>query len=262
MTRQLIIVLLLCSTVYGQTVIQGPPRIPLNAAGASTLLNNLVAYWKLDEASGNTRADSVGGNTLSESFGSVSTASHISNAAQFVAADDDALTATDSASLSLNGTDWTIALWARRDSDAGHAGYEAMVQKQSGDTWGNLEWGIFYDRPNSRFEAGVSNGGSGFFVFGNTSSVSNGTWYFVVVKWNNSTQTLSISLNNGTFNDQTIGGQTIQDGGGQLRIGSDRTASGPTNFAIDEVGIWKRILTADELTALYNSGSGTTYPFE
>jgi hypothetical protein len=30
---------------------------------------------------------------------------------------------------------------------------------------------------------------------------------------------------------------------------------------IDEVGIWKRVLTAAERTQLYNGGLGYTYPF-
>ena len=31
---------------------------------------------------------------------------------------------------------------------------------------------------------------------------------------------------------------------------------------IDEVGVWSRLLTADEKTALYNSGSGLAYPLD
>jgi len=30
---------------------------------------------------------------------------------------------------------------------------------------------------------------------------------------------------------------------------------------IDEVGIWDRILTTDEITELYNAGAGLAYPF-
>jgi hypothetical protein len=47
-------------------------------------------------------------------------------------------------------------------------------------------------------------------------------------------------------------------------IGQGTTSStSTTSFigSIDEVGIWKRALTADEVTTLYNSGDGLTYPF-
>ena len=30
---------------------------------------------------------------------------------------------------------------------------------------------------------------------------------------------------------------------------------------VDECGIWSRALTTDEVTSLYNSGNGFTYPF-
>ena len=30
---------------------------------------------------------------------------------------------------------------------------------------------------------------------------------------------------------------------------------------IDELGIWSRVLTADEVTELWNGGAGITYPF-
>lgn len=38
---------------------------------------------------------------------------------------------------------------------------------------------------------------------------------------------------------------------------------GTYNFTgtIDEVGVWSRALTGSDVTSLYNSGSGKTYPF-
>jgi hypothetical protein len=44
-----------------------------------------------------------------------------------------------------------------------------------------------------------------------------------------------------------------------MRIGAFAYAGIYTNGSIDEVGFWKRVLTADERTWLYNSGAGRTY---
>jgi len=47
-------------------------------------------------------------------------------------------------------------------------------------------------------------------------------------------------------------------------LGRRYTSYGTQNYfdgKIDEVGIWSRALTSNEITTLYNSGSGLTYPF-
>jgi len=46
----------------------------------------------------------------------------------------------------------------------------------------------------------------------------------------------------------------------EFQIGSIENSSYWSGL-IDEIGIWSRVLTADEITALYNEGTGITYPF-
>lgn len=75
------------------------------AAAPSTLLDDLVAYWKLDEPSDGSaqvdRADSVGSNTLTDVNTTASVAGKISLAADFVRADATELSIVDNADLSL-----------------------------------------------------------------------------------------------------------------------------------------------------------------
>src|SRR3989339_1006674 len=66
--------------------------------------------------------------------------------------------------------------------------------------------------------------------------------------------------------------ETTGNGGGWLNdIAYTQLAIGvldrPDNYGefdgkIDELGIWNRALTADEISELYNSGNGLSYPFE
>jgi len=67
---------------------------------------------------------------------------------------------------------------------------------------------------------------------------------------------------NGVLNSSsTIGG--VQSTTAINTFIGDRSTSGLANFpgTIDEVGIWNRSLTAEEITDLYNVGSGNSYPF-
>ncbi|NTW32248.1 MAG: LamG domain-containing protein [Bacteroidetes bacterium] len=54
-----------------------------------------------------------------------------------------------------------------------------------------------------------------------------------------------------------------QSGTSNLNIGCypENSPNRVADFPIDEVGIWSRVLTAAEVTQLYNSGNGLTYPF-
>jgi hypothetical protein len=90
---------------------------------------------------------------------------------------------------------------------------------------------------------------------GNT--LATGTWYHlgfsydgaIVRAYRDGAQVGSAALS-GTMN-----------GGSGVRLGQQLEAGLPLNGMIDEVGIWQRALTAPEFAALYNAGTGLSYPF-
>jgi hypothetical protein len=49
---------------------------------------------------------------------------------------------------------------------------------------------------------------------------------------------------------------------GTVRIGRQAETGAGMNGRIDEVGIWRRALSAAEIAQLYNAGSGRAYPFD
>jgi hypothetical protein len=71
---------------------------------------------------------------------------------------------------------------------------------------------------------------------------------------------LKISVNNGAFVAVAYAGGPDTTTSNPS-VGGQPGGAAPMGGVIDEVGIWKRALSASEITTLYNSGSGTTYPF-
>ena len=223
------------------------------------LLNNLIAFWSLEEASGN-RADSFGSNTLTDNNTVTQAVGKVGNAASFVATNSEYLSIADNAALSMGDIDFTIAGWVYLDTKAN----EVIAAKYRTNT-NNREYMVYYalsDGATNRFIFLVSPNGVGTtaVVANNFGEPSTGTWYFVVA-WHDATaNTINIQINNGTANS-TAHSTGVFDGTDDFKIGALYTTN-PIYFwngRIDQLGIWKRTLTATEKTWLYNSGNGRSY---
>ena len=223
--------------------------------------NGLVAYWKLDETSG-TRYDSVGSSNLTDVNTVTYETGKISNAAKFTLTNSEALTVADNAALSMGDIDFTISMWvywATKPSTTNVL--QSLLFK--GAAWDNSRaYHIGYWNPANGDSIGfyVSNGTTGTAVFaGSLGSPAAATWYHVI-GWHDATaNTVNIQVNNGTVDSESFSGGSYDDGN-PFRLGSSNAAWFSSAY-IDEVSIWKRVLTAGERAALYNSGSGLTYPF-
>lgn len=230
------------------------------APAPSSLLTGLVAYWQLEEASGN-RADATGrGNTLAPTNTPGNAAGRVSNAVQFVAASSQDLHATSNADMQIGDNTATIACWAYLDTKT----VERTVLCKYGGAAANWEYGIRYNATNDRFEflwakdALLTIAIATASTFG---SPSLATWYFIVAQHDPATDLIKISVNNGAFNTAaTSGGFNTSS----INFTVGARGSGGGNFMdgrVDEVGKWTRLLSAAEITSLYNGGNGTTYPF-
>jgi hypothetical protein len=86
-------------------------------------------------------------------------------------------------------------------------------------------------------------------------SMGTGVWYFLAGGWDGAN--VWISRNNaGTVTSALANG--VQDAAFAFNLGAFNAANF-LNGQIDSAGIWKRTLTAAELTFLWNSGAGRTY---
>lgn len=225
-----------------------------------SLLDNLVSYWSLDEASG-TRVDSHGSNNLTDNNTVGSTTGVVSNAASFVAANSEYLSHASNTDLQTGDIDFTLAAWAKLNTKGA---YETVVSKDQYDT--SREYLVYYDFPADRFALLVSSGGSSAsqttLLAQSFGSVPTGTWCFIVICHDSINNALKICVNDGTV-DSAAWTTGVYSGSAPFQIGASddfgTPGSNPLNGEVDEVGFWKRVLTAGEITWLYNSGSGRSY---
>lgn len=228
----------------------------LSGAAASSLLTSLVAYWKLDELSG-TRVDATGrGNDLTDNNTVTQATGKVGSAGQFAAANSESLSHVDNADLSIDPSD-TVAAWVYLDTKTANRTIVAKANHPS-----TREFVLYYDFGANRFIVDV--------VFGDASnpvavansfgSPSTGVWYFVTGWLDSVLATANIQINNGAIDSVATTGSPV-DGNGTFALGEWQNLGRYMDGRIDEVGLWKRVLTAAERTALYNGGAGRTHPF-
>ena len=107
----------------------------------AALADNLVAYWKLDEAS-STRNDSVGTNHLTSNNSVGQATGKLNYAANFVAANSQYLSIADNADLSVGDIDFTVSAWIWLDSAGGARGI--VGKGNSTYVWSSVEYALLY----------------------------------------------------------------------------------------------------------------------
>lgn len=217
-----------------------------------TLATNLIAYWKLNETSGS-RADYKGGNTLSDNNTVTSNPGKQDVAAQFANASSEYLSIADNAALSTGNISFTLAGWFFLDSE-----YSNFALAGKHETLGEYEYLLYYDGAD-RFRFAVSSTGTSTVevIASNHGAVATNSWTFIAAWHDSVNDRICISVSNGTANC-LVHSDGVRNGTSPFQVG--RYAGG-NYFAgrADELGFWKKVLTSQERTDLYNSGAGNTY---
>lgn len=224
------------------------------------LIDNLVSYWKLDEASGQ-RADSHDSLPLDQSSGTINdfTPGKIINAANFVPADVSVLISANT--LTQTGlNNFSISFWATFDDIT--SGRIPMAHWANAS--GNWDW-KFEINGSGKMTMQLYDGSTQTSTVG-TNTLSVGPWHHFVFTYNGSAALGSrgkLYLNGilNTASDNTTA--THQTWEGKTTIGGRQFGTSGVNHdgLIDEVGFWSRTLTASDAFALYNSGDAVAYPF-
>lgn len=91
------------------------------------------------------------------------------------------------------------------------------------------------------------------------SSLTDATWHFVAVTYNSVTTTLSLSINNGTPVTATSV-ESLQGLASDTLLGFlSSTGFDPFLGQMSLLGAWNKVLSASEITSLYNAGAGKAY---
>lgn len=219
------------------------------------LKQSLVAHWRLEEAAGATRADSVGTNNLTDVGTVAQTTGKIGNGINVYSSDAKYLTAVDSdcPNLSMGDVDFTIAAWVQLYATPASSFY-AVSKGLNGAN--NNEYILGFNGATQLYA---------FIVANNTNSTTvnasdfglppTSTWAFVVAWHDSVLNTINICVNNGTVNSVARTGGSY-DSTNAFNIGGINSGSVLWNGLIDEVSVWRRVLTAAEIAALYNGGNG------
>lgn len=223
-------------------------------AAAPHLLNTLISYWKLDEASTAVgyvqRSDTVGANHFTEQIAfSPSATGKISNAINGLGAGG-YLTAANHSSLQVSG-DFTFSLWVKVIN------YQAsMTFFSKGDYTFRIVSQTVPPSTGTGFEFSISTGpiakvGSQY--------TSTPPWAHIVCWYDSSDQKVRLRIDDSiTYVSPTSAALPTPTSFVLALLGN--TGGGETvNGLVDEWGFWKRLLTAAEITALYNGGAGLPY---
>jgi hypothetical protein len=221
------------------------------------LTNNIVAYWKLDESSGDASDATGNGNTLTNTNVTYN-AGIINNGATFSSITNTLLHA-DNASLSITGA-MTINVWFKFAHATPTQAYNVLVNKytaagsqRSYQFYLTYSGGAYY---MSWYVSanGASAGGLDYLM----SNMGTG-WHMYTVSLTPSTN-MKFYLDGTLLNTYTTSIPSgIYDGTAIFYVGNN-VPDGFADGTIDELGLWSRALTDAEVTSLYNSGAGLAYP--
>lgn len=225
------------------------------------LTDSLISYWKLDESSGNA-ADAHGSNTLTNNNTTSFVVGLINNAGDLEAGSSQYFSITDAAQSGLDITgDISVSMWVKVESAPAADGLYGLITKTPGSASGYY---FLYgkDGTTPKLQSAFFNGASQTRGVKTSQDLGTGTWHHLVFTWAVATPNLTIYVDGssvGATEDLTAA-TAIANSAAPFEVGAFVGA----NFfdgLIDEVGIWSRVLTSDEVSSLYNGGAGLAYPF-
>lgn len=220
------------------------------------LTDSLVFAFELDEASGDA-VDAHGGsgnNLTVHGTGGIGTAN---GGRDFELGDLDYFDHADSAAFSGGDIDITHEVWVNLESFAS-GDYVIFGKEDSGG--GNIEQILRARTSLNRFQYWVSDTGANQVTVNadNHGNVATATWLQIIVYHDATGNLIGIQVNNGTANT-TSHSAGIFNGTAAFALGREGERADNFDGQMKLFRRWNRLLTADEKTQLYNSGSGLAY---
>lgn len=233
------------------------PNDPAFLQSTSSLRRGLAGYWRLEEASGTRYDCSSTGAHLTDNNSVASMNGVVGNCGTFVAASHQFLSLGNTNILQFQITSpITIACWINVTNNSAVQEY---ITKFDANNIGYALYGdgtgiklYFSELTHNWTRTGDALGGKG--------------WINLVATYDGSQLSANMHLyTNSVLADAGTGNTgAITDiyNTAPFNIGAyNNNAALNANGAIDEVGIWNRVLTSTEIVRLYNSGRGTHFPW-
>ena len=199
------------------------------------LITDIVSYYKFDGDA----TDSAGSNDGTVDGATGTGSGKIDDAYSFDGGD---VIDTNTQIINDANKSWTISFWANQTTSNGDN--KSMISQSRISTYITNTTVTFqvYDGSWQRITKNISAG-----------------FNHIVAIYNDTTGKMRLLINNSAASDIDVGTALLLTE--QTGIGNRTTGGDGFIGVIDEVGIWDRALTSDEITELYNSGDGLQYPF-
>lgn len=242
-----------------RNVLLKAPAVIIPPAGLG-LQTNCTAFWEFENTSW---LDATGnGTTLTGSGSPTSVAGKVGNAVS-VTATGQYLTASSNANILNGGSSFSAQCWI---NSGGSAVTEGTIFNKDNNAFGQREWafGVRFTTANvwsflvsntstSLFRADAAASGAGL--------VAGSTWVHLLATFNSSTGAVVLYVNgSASGSGATLTGTMNSSASAPLNVGRNPSATINAASLIDQCGFWKgRVLSAGDVTALYNSGNGLSW---
>lgn len=222
------------------------------------LTDQLVAYWKFEEASG-TRIDEISGLTLTDNNTCPQVTGKSGNGVGFTSASSEYLSDTDANlySIDTGESGFSVIFWAYPTVDNQSGG---MASKGFLNGGNHLEWQILQGSSNNNVQWQVSYDGAAVITVISDDAMTKDAWNFVACRYRSSDGSLFCRVGCGDDGVETLTPNTPHLDTGDFNIGRYfNNMAGYWQGRIDEFSIYQRFVTDDELDLLC---PGTLfYPF-
>lgn len=256
------------------TVVPGPvaataPTIPAGStlavptvAPGGRVSDNLVAYWPLDEASGNA-LDVAGTTPLTAINAPGTTTGKVVTARTFARASNRYFRSANVPALQVPNTDFSFSVWVFLQGASGMQTIFGKDQQNVAETM--REYTLEHDLSGLPAVNQLR-----WYVRGLTNpakwtGITQNVWHHVVCVYETATKAQRLYVD-GAGPVTAFGTTAMTYTGNEFRVGTSYDAgpgrafeSNSLDGALDELSMWKRALSASEVAWLYNGGAGRSY---
>jgi hypothetical protein len=221
-------------------------------------VGSYVAYWSLDEMNGTTAQDSsINDNDLTLNSSSWTTSGKVSSA--WNGTNATWMSRADDSDFDMSATDdYSATFWFKSDAASNPAGTEYLLNKANAttagyaiyaNTSGQVCFGIDDDTTWSPDVASCT-----------TADVYDGTWHHISAVRDTTADKLLIYLDGILVDSDSDSTTATLENSLSLYVGDRDGTDNGDEFAgdIDEIKIYRAVLTADQAKIVHNTGSATT----
>lgn len=242
-------------TSDGETCLSPPVCIEAPPPPPSQLKDGLAHYWKLDEASTGTRADSVDSAPLTDVVNNCPNTPGVINLGADIPtiSFNSALQAASGTVGQISpGQSFTISFWARWLVSGFYVGHPFLAKWDIGTTGEYQVVPIFDNTLVWRVKNAVgvlAELHTGYSALANVNNFAH-----IVIGYDDAAQQLFAQINGTSRLTAPCAG--IQFGNHLLTFGNYSDLGTVSSIDLDEIGFWYRALTQAEVSTLYNNGHG------